>query len=29
MRIELEHIIPSLVTLSLGVGMIWAFVQTI
>ena len=28
MRIELEHIVPSLVILCLGVGMIWAFIQS-
>jgi hypothetical protein len=27
MRIELSHIVPSLVTLGLGAGMIWAFIQ--
>ena len=29
MRIQLEHIVPSLVTLSLGAGMIWAFIQSV
>lgn len=29
MRIELSHILPTLVTLGLGVTMIWAFVQSV
>ncbi len=29
MRIELEHIVPSLVTLGLAVAMIWAFLRPI
>jgi len=29
MRIELSHIIPTIVTLMLSISMIWAFVQSV
>jgi hypothetical protein len=29
MRIELGHIIPTLVTLALGISMAWAYVQSL
>lgn len=28
MRIEREHVMPTLVTMSLGMSMVWAFFRT-